>query len=207
MLWIEIIGYVGSIFVAISLMMKNILKLRIINMLGALFFMTYSLILMTYPIFIVNLIICIVDLYYVYTLLTKEELFSMISLQDNNSPFLTSFIRYYYEDIIKFFPSFSIKVMENAEIAIICRDMVPVGLFASKAINNTQIEVLIDYIIPKYRDFKNAEFVYRKEMEKYLNKGYDCFITYTDNGIHKTYLKKIGYKRDRTNERLYIRHF
>ena len=207
MLWIEIIGYIGSILVAVSLMMKNILKLRVINMIGALFFMVYSLIIMTYPIFIVNLIICIVDLYYIYMLLTKEELFSMISIQDNNSPFLTSFIKYYYGDIVKFFPNFNENIMENAEVAIICRDMVPVGLFASRVVNNTQIEVLIDYIIPKYRDFKNAEFVYRKEMAKYMNKGYTSFITYTNNGTHKNYLKKIGYKQDQTNEALYIRQF
>lgn len=206
---IEIIGYLGSILVAISLMMKNILKLRIINMVGAFFFMMYSLIIGTYPIFLVNLVIFIVDLYYLYVILTKEELFSTVHMPERDSPFLEAFIEFYYEDIKKFFPRFEPEILEKAHVLVVLRNMVPVGLFISRESpkNDKQIEILVDYIIPEYRDFKNAHFVYKKEIKKYKKQGYESFVTRTKNGTHKDYLLKMGYTQDPNDKSLYRRKF
>jgi hypothetical protein len=206
---IETIGYLGSILVAISLMMKNILKLRIINMAGAFFFMVYSLIIGTYPIFIVNLVIFLVDLYYLYVILTKEELFSTIHIEDRKSPFLKTFVDFYYDDIKKFFPRFEPEILDTSHVLVVLRDMVPVGLFISRESpkNEKQIEILVDYIIPEYRDFKNAHFVYKKEIKKYKKQGYESFITRTKNGTHKEYLLKMGYTQDDKDASLYKREF
>ena len=61
---VELIGYLGSILVAISLMMKSLLRLRIINLIGALFFTVYGVLLGAYPVAFVNGIIVFIDLYY-----------------------------------------------------------------------------------------------------------------------------------------------
>lgn len=206
---IEIIGYLGSILVAISLMMKNILKLRIINMAGAFFFMVYSLIIGTYPIFFVNLVIFLVDLYYLYVILTKEELFSTIHIDNHQSPFLKAFVEYYYSDIKKFFPKFEREIFQSSHVLVVMRNMIPVGFFISRENpnNKTQIEILVDYIIPEYRDFKNAHFLHKKEIKKYKKQGYKSFITQTKNGTHKDYLLKMGYIQDEEDNSLYKRKF
>ena len=41
--WFEMVGYAGSVLVAVSLMMKSLLRLRLINLVGAFFFTLYGL--------------------------------------------------------------------------------------------------------------------------------------------------------------------
>lgn len=207
MLLIELIGYLGSILVAISLMMRNILKLRIINMTGAFIFIVYSLIIQAYPVFLVNLVIFFINIYFLYEIMTKQEDFSVIWIKDKNSPIFQKFIEYYHDDIKKFFPNFTLDTINEGKILLILRNMVPVGIFVSKPIDEKRIEIVIDYIIPAYRDFKNAYFVYKQEIEKYKAEGYDTFITHTKNGIHKKYLLKIGYEQDSMDPHLFKKKF
>ncbi|MHB1107686.1 MAG: uroporphyrinogen decarboxylase [Lutibacter sp.] len=61
----EWVGYVASLALIISFMMKNINTLRIINSLGAVLFVVYGIMLQTsYPIIITNAFILMVNLYY-----------------------------------------------------------------------------------------------------------------------------------------------
>jgi len=60
---IELIGYLGSVLVAISLMMRSLLRLRVINLIGALFFTTYGALLGAYPVAVLNGLIVCIDLY------------------------------------------------------------------------------------------------------------------------------------------------
>jgi hypothetical protein len=60
----EIIGYTASALVAISLMMSSIVKLRVINMIGAALFTLYGLLIGAYPVAVLNFTIVLIDLYY-----------------------------------------------------------------------------------------------------------------------------------------------
>ncbi|MDD6796301.1 MAG: YgjV family protein [Clostridiaceae bacterium] len=71
--WIEWIGYAASIMIGISMFMKDIVKLRFINLIGSLLFVIYGFIIKAYPVAIVNLVIVFVNIYYIYKILTKRE--------------------------------------------------------------------------------------------------------------------------------------
>lgn len=60
----ETLGYLASVFVAVSLMMRSLTKLRVINLIGALLFTAYGLIIAAYPVAVVNGFIVLVNLYY-----------------------------------------------------------------------------------------------------------------------------------------------
>jgi hypothetical protein len=60
----ETLGYLASIFVAVSLMMRSLTKLRVINLVGALLFTAYGLIIAAYPVAAVNGFTVLVNLYY-----------------------------------------------------------------------------------------------------------------------------------------------
>ena len=61
---IEWLGYLGSVFVAISLMMTSIIKLRIINMMGAVCFTVYGLTINAMPVAVINSVLIVINLYY-----------------------------------------------------------------------------------------------------------------------------------------------
>ncbi|ETI90196.1 YgjV family protein [Clostridium butyricum] len=69
---IEYVGYVASILIGISMFMKNIVKLRFINLIGCILFTIYGFIIKAYPVAVVNLIIAFTNIYYLYKL-TKDK--------------------------------------------------------------------------------------------------------------------------------------
>ena len=72
---VEIIGYAASVLVAISLMMSAIVKLRIINLIGCIFFTVYGVIIGAYPVAIVNGFIGLVNIYYLFEIFSSKEYF------------------------------------------------------------------------------------------------------------------------------------
>ncbi len=80
----EIIGYIASALVAISLMMSSILKLRVINLIGAAFFTVYGLLIGAYPVAVVNFIIVRIDLYYLYEIFAAKEYFALLEVPNDS---------------------------------------------------------------------------------------------------------------------------
>ncbi|HRN42875.1 MAG: uroporphyrinogen decarboxylase [Flavobacteriales bacterium] len=61
----EIIGYIASAIVLISFLMKNIVKLRIINSIGCLIFIVYGILLnFSIPIILTNSVIVGINIYF-----------------------------------------------------------------------------------------------------------------------------------------------
>jgi predicted ABC-type sugar transport system permease subunit len=72
----ELLGYSASVFVAISLMMRSVSKLRVINLVGATLFTIYGLMIGALPVAALNFFIVLVNLYYLQQFLraTPEPL-------------------------------------------------------------------------------------------------------------------------------------
>ena len=70
--WIEYVGYAASILIGLSMFMKNIIKLRFINLIGSLLFVFYGFTIKAYPVAIVNTSIVFVNIYYIYKLMKEK---------------------------------------------------------------------------------------------------------------------------------------
>jgi hypothetical protein len=189
----QIIGYIGSVLVAVSLMMKNILHLRWINLVGASVFAFYGFVVGAYPVFLLNSFIAVVDFYYLYEMNKKKELFSLMPVLDKNHLFLNKFLEFYNKDILKFFPDFNNEDLKNANCFFILRNLMPVGLFIYEEISKTQIRIIIDYAIPDYRDLKNGKFIYYAESNFLKEKGYNELTAESSVKVHQKYLLNIGF--------------
>ena len=201
----ELIGYAGSLMVAVSLMMKNIRHLRNVNLIGSSTFALYGLLLKAYPVFLLNGFIAIVDIYYLYGMNKKEDYFNLMPAQDENHPYLNKFLDYYKNDISKYFPDFSVETIKGANCFFILRNLLPVGLFIYKELSQEKIEVLIDYAIPDYRDTKNGKFVYYTESIFLKEKGFKEIIAKTSIAKHQNYLEKLGFKMDSSKANLFVK--
>jgi len=63
--YVEFVGYLASLFVLFSFLLKDITKLRLVNMVGCAFFVAYGFLLhISWPIIITNGAIIIVNLYH-----------------------------------------------------------------------------------------------------------------------------------------------
>ena len=69
----EWVGYLASVALIISFMMKNVRTLRLINSVGAILFVVYGIMLATsWPIIITNVFILFANIYYLYFKKNKE---------------------------------------------------------------------------------------------------------------------------------------
>ncbi|MDY3316880.1 uroporphyrinogen decarboxylase [Riemerella anatipestifer] len=67
----EYIGYLASAFVAISFLLKEINKIRMVNLIGCLLFVTYGSLIDSLPVIITNILISVVQVYYLF--LAKKQ--------------------------------------------------------------------------------------------------------------------------------------
>ncbi|UTV29250.1 hypothetical protein [Photobacterium atrarenae] len=61
---IELLGYASSVMVALSLMMKDIVWLRVFNLIGCILFTTYGFFIDAMPVVVTNSFIACVNVYY-----------------------------------------------------------------------------------------------------------------------------------------------
>lgn len=64
--WVEWIGYAASFMIAASLLMTDLKKLRIINTIGCILFVTYGSFVGAYPVVISNIAIAFINFYHLY---------------------------------------------------------------------------------------------------------------------------------------------
>lgn len=63
-LWQEIIGYIGTGLVILSMTMSSLTKLRILNIAGAIFSTVYALLITSYPVALLNTVLTVINLYH-----------------------------------------------------------------------------------------------------------------------------------------------
>ncbi len=70
---VELFGFAASVIVAISLMMKNIVKLRIANGIGCAMFSAYGFIIGALPVALMNGFIMFVNIYYLIKMYQEKQ--------------------------------------------------------------------------------------------------------------------------------------
>ena len=79
---LELVGYAASVLIAISLMMSSILRLRILNLVGAAMFSAYGFLIGAIPVGVLNGAIVLVNVYHLIRMLRTKEYFRRIESCD-----------------------------------------------------------------------------------------------------------------------------
>jgi 4-amino-4-deoxy-L-arabinose transferase-like glycosyltransferase len=56
----EIFGYIGTVLILVSFLIENVFKLRLVNTIGAIFWLVYGIGIMAKPTIVVNLAVIII---------------------------------------------------------------------------------------------------------------------------------------------------
>ncbi len=70
---VEFLGYAASIMVAISLTMKDIVKLRVLNFIGCTLFAAYGLMIDSWPVVLTNGFIACVNVYFLSKMYQEKK--------------------------------------------------------------------------------------------------------------------------------------
>ncbi len=188
----ELIGYVASVLVAVSLTMRSILKLRVFSLAGGFVFTIYGLLITAYPVVIMNAFIVGINLYYLYEIKRSENYFSILEM-NHDAAYLHKFLSFYEEDINRFFTSFDYSPKEQDLVWFILRDLVPAGVFIAEPRGPDGLFVKLDYVIPGYRDLRPGAFLYEEQAERFESRGIEYLETSPETKEQREYVERMGF--------------
>ena len=188
----EIVGYVASIVIAISVMNTNVLRLRLLNIAGAVLFTVYGFLIKAWPIAGLNFFIVIVNAVHLYKIFHAREFFKLVELAPD-SAYLNHFLAHHLRDIRKDSPGFEYEPSANQIAVFVLRNTVPAGLFIAELQRNGDLQVKLDYVVPDYRDLKVGDFLLNEQIDFFRERGVRRIVSSAGTSRHAKYLKEMGF--------------
>ena len=188
---IELIGYLGSALVVVSMLMASVVKLRVVNTVGSAIFMGYALVIGSYPTAVMNFFLIAINVYHLVRLFRSHKEYDLVAASPDDG-FVKYFLDKYRADIAAHFPGFTEKDARTDHVLLVCCSGDPAGIFLADDAGNGDLNVLLDYAVPAYRDTSAGRFLYARLKEK----GYRRLIAMGDAKKHRDYLTHVGFKQE-----------
>jgi hypothetical protein len=141
---------------------------------------------------LMNAFIVGINVYYLSGMIKMKSFFKVLKV-DSKDEYLRYFLDFYIEDIRNFQPDAPAQLSAGSFNMFVLRDLIPAGLFSGRITAPGILTIDIDYVIPKYRDFKIAKFIYVDQKECFQAEGIIEIYTFAFVPKHVAYLKKIGF--------------
>ena len=227
---VELIGYFASFMVAISLVMVSVVKLRVLNLVGAVSFVIYGAFINSIPILAANGFIVLVNIYHLARILGADTSgFDYVPVDERKRGQLEDFVQRYLQDIKKHYPDFSMDQLDDAfskgGVYLAVKDLRVQG-FAfwlptplpqeisdpelTKMFDYVQRElypdrsvfVPVDYVTRKYRDLGLHRRLHnRLTKELDMSVQFVLAVSYKGHRKHEGFLKRSGHKLEREFDR------
>ncbi len=186
-IYLEIFGYIGTALVLLSMMMTSVVKLRWFNIAGSVISAVYAALSNTWPVVVLNVSLIAINTWQLIRLGKTKTVFTYVAAdwQDNS---LQYFLKYFQEDIRRYFPDCSITAADAPEVHMVYAGAEPVGVLLGKR-EGTQLFVALDYATPKYRDCSVAAFLFAQLKQQ----GITELAAHKTIPDHNQYLTKMGF--------------
>ncbi len=189
---IELIGYIGTALVIISMLMTSLVRLRILNICGSLISIIYGILVQTYPTVLLNTVLIAVNLAQLIRVSRKKSTFHYVKTTSSDAS-VGYFLELYGKDIAEYFPK-NVKSLDAcAEAHIAFCGSEPAGIIIGTR-RGSEYNLIIDYATPRYRDFTVSPFIY----EQLKSEGINTLLA-DDN---EAYFKKIGFEKHEKHVKL-----
>lgn len=185
---VELIGYIGSALVLVSMLMTSVVRLRIINLTGSAIFAAYALMIRSYPTAVMNICLMGINIYHLVRLLKEQKHYDLIET-DLRDGYVAYLLDKYADDIRTWFPAFTAEGIAPDVACLVCCDSNPAGLFLGRRTGDGAVEVLLDYAMPVYRDTSVGRYLYGRLAKQ----GCTALVFRGDAPGHTAYMEKVGY--------------
>ncbi len=188
------IGYLASAFLAASLVVSNAFKFRWYSLGGQVTFIIYGFMINAMPVVIANGILLVINIIQMVRLYQIQEAFDLVQISTHDE-LISCFIRRNKKEIESYFPEFA-ESNSGDKAFVTLRDLTVANLFIFRMKGEGEANVLINYTIPKYRDYKVGKFIFGQEKEKLLTQGVKK-ISYdkVSHAGHAKFLTLLGFTK------------
>lgn len=208
---LEIIGWVGSVLVVVSLMQARVLRFRWLNFAGSVIATAYNTIVGIWPFAAMNGVIAVIDAYWLWRL-TRErhdaDVYEVVPVGAGDH-YLRHVLGVHADDIARFYPSFGLPGDAPGDVPgdapgeaaaarrwayLVLRGDETVGVVVVRDAGDGVGEVELDWVTPRFRDFAPGEFVYRRS-GAFAGTGLRSLVVAEDARDTGPYLERVGFAR------------
>ena len=202
-----LLGYLASLLLAISLLINNDLKFRWLNTFGCLSFIAYGILIHALPIIITNAILLLINLFYLVKIYRTQENFDLIEFKGGEK-LVHKFLSFYAGDIRAYFPAYMHDESEGPIRFVVLRDLVIANIFVALPGKDGSAEILLNYTVAKYRDYKVGRFIFNRENDFLISRDIRQLVyKEVQNKQHEKFIRVMGFKKEDINgTSCYVKH-
>ena len=189
-------GYLATLLLAFGLLVNNDIKFRWLNFSGNIAFIIYGVVLGAMPVILTNSLLLCINVYFLFRIYNRKELFEILEF-GTGGIMVERFLQFYENDIAFYFPAFKREQLEGNLNFVVLRDLVIANTFSTKLSDDGTAQVVLNYTVAKYRDYKVGRFIFEKEKQFLLEKGIQkIYYKVVANKQHEKFLFKMGFKKE-----------
>ena len=191
----ELVGYLASLLVVVSLSMTSVVRLRVISLLGSTTFVVYGVLIESVPILVTNAAIAGINIWFLrreFAPGTRRGRDLGVSHIRPDSPFLADFVSFHLDDIHRVQPDFDMPAGDDVLTLLLMREGLPAGLLVGRR-RGDELTVDLDYVLGPYRDSRIGRWLYGPGAEVFREDGIDVLRGAADTDTHRAYLQRVGF--------------
>jgi hypothetical protein len=197
MVWVEVVGWAGSVLLIISLVQTRLLRLRVLNTLAAGVLVLYNAVIGVWPMVAMNIAIIGINLVQIVRLRSARhaEGYELLEV-DPQDEYLRHLMRVHEDEIRQFNRDFVFDpaAPDAAAFLVLRGDETAGVVLLADGPTPHVAQLQLDYVTPKYRDFTPGEFVFERS-GWFADRGYTQVIAAPGVDPHDPYLERMGFER------------
>ena len=190
---IEIVGYLASALIVLSLAMRSVVRLRTVSLIGSIVFVAYGVAIMAIPVIIANAAIALINIWYLRKELTASTPIAAVPIE-SDAPFLRDFVGANAIEITNSQPDYH-SSPRYSFVRLLTRDGLPAGVFMAEP-SGTELQIKLDYVTPAFRDSRIATWLFGPGKATFTDEGFQRLVAHAHTTVHRNYLEMVGFHRE-----------
>lgn len=190
---LEVLGWVGSAVLVVSLLQTRLLRLRLINLVGCLLLLVYNALIGVWPMVGLQLVLSIINIVFLWKMLRSRhdaQAYTVLEVEPDDR-YLRHVLKVHAADIARYNPGFRHDPSADHSAYLVLQGDETVGVVLARDAGGGTAEVELDWVTPSHRDFSPGEFVYR-ESGLFTRRGVTRVLS--PAGMQNPYYGRIGFR-------------
>ena len=194
--WLDAVGWAGSALLIFSLMQARVLRFRVLNLVACLILTFFNAILEIWPMVAMNVALSLINLWFIRSLLADrhdDHAFEVLEVGPSDA-YLRHVLRVHEADMRKHQPDLVWDGTAPGRRAyLVERGDETVGVVLAREEAEGVLQIELDYVTPRFRDFSPGEFVWRRST-LLREQGFRRVVS--PPSMISPYYDRIGFRRE-----------
>jgi len=195
MSWLDALGWAGSALLIFSLMQARVLRFRVLNLVACLILIVFNALLGIWPMVAMNVVLSLINLWFIRALVTTrhdEHVFEVLEVGPADE-YLRHVLRVHHADMLKHQPDLLWDgAAPDRRAYLVQRGDETVGVVLAREEPGGVLQIELDYVTPRFRDFSPGEFVWRRSSLLH-EQGFRRVVS--PPAMVAPYYDKVGFRR------------